>query len=292
MEFAQACGGLGVRPITGAELTVSTPRRRRSPPASRQLPAGLLPPHAAGREPRRLPQPLPAAHRGAPAARAKGRDARPPPPAVALDASSSGAREGLVCLSGCARDGALAGRWERGDARAAPRRSGGGWWRPSGASASGSSCSGRYWRRDRARNRWLAELAERLGVRCVATGQRPLARPLAGRAPGRARRRAAARDARRVRAAAARQRGRGARAAAAMAARFADHPRRRRRERRAGRAAASSTSRATSATATRAPRTRRRPHAGRDLPRAARAPLRGDRRAPRGRAAARRRAAR
>src|SRR5262249_25045694 len=27
-----------------------------------------------------------------------------------------------------------------------------------------------FWRRDRARNRWLAELAERVGVPCVATG--------------------------------------------------------------------------------------------------------------------------
>jgi error-prone DNA polymerase len=77
--------------------------------------------------------------------------------------------EGLVCLSGCARDGAVAGAFERGD------------------TASGERVARRlleifgrdrfrielqrpYWRRDRARNRWLALLAERLGVGCVATG--------------------------------------------------------------------------------------------------------------------------
>src|SRR5690606_21658442 len=77
--------------------------------------------------------------------------------------------EGLVCLSGCAGSGVVAGAWERGE----PAR---------GAAAARRllAAFGRdrfrvelqrpYWRRDRARNRWLAALAERLGVPCVATG--------------------------------------------------------------------------------------------------------------------------
>jgi error-prone DNA polymerase len=84
--------------------------------------------------------------------------------------------EGLVCLSGCPRDGALAGRFERAGGR------------PRAADAVVAEALGRrlvsafgrerfrvelqrpFWRRDRARNRWLADLAERLGVGCVATG--------------------------------------------------------------------------------------------------------------------------
>jgi error-prone DNA polymerase len=77
--------------------------------------------------------------------------------------------EGLVCLSGCAGAGILAAAWERGDAAA-------------GAETARRllSAFGRdrfrvelqrpFWRRDRSRNRWLAGLAERLGVPAVATG--------------------------------------------------------------------------------------------------------------------------
>jgi error-prone DNA polymerase len=77
--------------------------------------------------------------------------------------------EGLVCLSGCAGDGAVAGTWARGD--------------PAGAAALAErllAAFGRerfrvelqrpYWRHDRARNNWLASLAERLRVPAVATG--------------------------------------------------------------------------------------------------------------------------
>ena len=84
--------------------------------------------------------------------------------------------EGLVCLSGCAREGALAAHFER---------SGG---RPGAAGTAAAMAVGRrlvaafgrerfrvelqrpFWRCDRARNRWLAGLAERLGTKCVATG--------------------------------------------------------------------------------------------------------------------------
>ena len=77
--------------------------------------------------------------------------------------------EGLICLTGCARDGVLAGRWERGE-------------RPRAAALGAEllEAFGRerlrvelqrpYERGDRARNRWLAGLAGRLGVPCAATG--------------------------------------------------------------------------------------------------------------------------
>ena len=77
--------------------------------------------------------------------------------------------EGLVCLSGCAGDGAVAGTWEHGD--------------PAGAETLARRLLGAFgrdrfrielqrplWRRDRSRNRWLASLAERLGVPVTATG--------------------------------------------------------------------------------------------------------------------------
>ncbi|HUC07136.1 MAG TPA: DNA polymerase III subunit alpha, partial [Solirubrobacterales bacterium] len=89
-------------------------------------------------------------------------------PSVTLEQVEEHA-EGLVCLSGCAGAGALSAAWERGDA------------------ATGASTARRllgafgrdrfrielqrpFWRRDRSRNRWLAGLAERLGIATVATG--------------------------------------------------------------------------------------------------------------------------
>ena len=50
------------------------------------------------------------------------------------------------------------------------RRWAGGCWRPSAATASGSSCSGPTGAATATRNRWLANLAGRLGVPTVATG--------------------------------------------------------------------------------------------------------------------------
>ncbi|HEX8689067.1 MAG TPA: DNA polymerase III subunit alpha, partial [Solirubrobacterales bacterium] len=77
--------------------------------------------------------------------------------------------EGLVCLSGCAGEGAVAGAWERGDsaggAALAKRLLG-----AFGRDRFRVELQRPYWRHDRARNRWLARLAERLGVPCVATG--------------------------------------------------------------------------------------------------------------------------
>jgi error-prone DNA polymerase len=77
--------------------------------------------------------------------------------------------EGLVCLSGCARDGALAGAFERGDT-ALGEKLGRRLLAAFGRDRFRVELQRPYWRRDRARNRWLALLAERLGVHTVATG--------------------------------------------------------------------------------------------------------------------------
>ena len=89
---------------------------------------------------------------------------RPLPPSLSLDSLTERA-DGLVCLSGCARDGALAAHFER---------TGG---RPGAAGAAAAMETGQrlvgafgrerfrvelqrpFWRHDRARNRWLAGLA-------------------------------------------------------------------------------------------------------------------------------------
>ena len=154
MEFAQACTGLGVRPILGAELTVTD--------AAERFHLTLLVESAAGWH--NLCRLLTEAHAGT-----RPRPDRDPlPPALALD-SLLERGEGLVCLSGCAGAGALAGAWERGDRRRAEqlgRRLA----RAFGPERFRVELQRPLWRRDRARNRWLAELAGRLGVACVATG--------------------------------------------------------------------------------------------------------------------------
>ena len=116
MEFAHACEGVGVRPIAGAELTVDA--------AADAAPG---PPHPVGRG----REAASATSAGcSPRAHAHTRDGAPARSARHCRRSLSIARssahaEGLVCLSGCARDGPLAGAWERGDpagAAAAARR--------------------------------------------------------------------------------------------------------------------------------------------------------------------------
>jgi error-prone DNA polymerase len=182
MEFAHACAGLGVRAIAGAELTVAT----GAPGGDAALPAGgagpslahitLLVEDATGW--RNLCRLLSAAHshtrenplRCSLSRNGRGKEQRSGPgrPRVDLEAVEAHA-EGLVCLSGCAGEGAVAGAWARGEPAA-------------GATLAKRllAAFGRerfrvelqrpYWRRDRARNRWLAGLAERLGVPAVATG--------------------------------------------------------------------------------------------------------------------------
>jgi error-prone DNA polymerase len=151
MEFALACRGAGVRPITGAELTLEGGAHLT-----------LLVEEQAGY--RNLCRLLTAAH----SRTRDGAQRSAGQPSVALERVEEHA-EGLLCLSGCAGEGAVAGAW---------RAAGG----SPGAELARRllAAFGRdrfrvelqrpFWRHDRARNRWLAGLASRLGVPCVATG--------------------------------------------------------------------------------------------------------------------------
>src|SRR5204862_4052925 len=151
MEFAVAAGTLGVRPITGAELTLDDGHH-----------VTLLCEDAVGY--RNLCKLITKAH-------VHTRDRRPGPPEqpqVPLSEVEERAA-GLVCLSGCARDGAVAGRVERGEHAAAidvARRL----LRAFGPERFGIELQRPFARHDRRRNRLLAQLAERIGVPCVATG--------------------------------------------------------------------------------------------------------------------------
>src|SRR3954447_1990052 len=150
MEFAQAAKPLGLRTITGAEVTLDDGSHLT-----------LLCETSDGY--RNLCRLITRAHEGT-----RVRPAEPTPPIVSLEDVERYA-EGLVCLSGCARDGALAARVERREhaaASAVGRRL---------LSAFGPDrfrveLQRPFARHDRRRNRLLAELAERLGVPCVATG--------------------------------------------------------------------------------------------------------------------------
>jgi len=150
VELAHACKGLGIHGITGAELTVEDGSHLT-----------LLVEDRRGY--RNLCHLITRAHAGT---RERPRD--PAPPAVALEEVERHAG-GLVCLSGCAREGLLAARVERGDDTGAERLG------RRLAAAFGRErfrveLQRPFWRRDRARNRALAQLAERLGTSCVATG--------------------------------------------------------------------------------------------------------------------------
>ena len=137
MEFAQAAKGLGVKAIHGAEVDLDDGRHLT-----------LLVDTQEGW--RSLCRILTRAH-------AHARDHGEPPPAVPLEALEEHAA-GLVCLSGCARHGVhdeptlrrLLAAFGRENLHVELQRP--------------------FQRDDRARNRRLAGLAERLGVAAVATG--------------------------------------------------------------------------------------------------------------------------
>jgi error-prone DNA polymerase len=156
MEFAHACDGLGVRAITGAELTVALPKgaERAHLTLLVETPAGY----------RNLCRLLTAAHSHTRDNTQRSAEQ----PWVGLAAVLEHA-EGLVCLTGCAREGVLAGRWERGD-RASAGRLGQELLAGFGPACLRVELQRPYERHDRARNRWLSGLAGRLGVPCVATG--------------------------------------------------------------------------------------------------------------------------
>jgi error-prone DNA polymerase len=139
MEFAHAARGLGLRPIHGAELSLTGGRHLT-----------LL--VAAERGWRNLCRLLTLAH-----AHTRERPRDPIPPAISLEAVCAHA-EGLVCLTGCAQHGVHdeAGVRRLRDAFG-PERLRVELQRP-------------FLATDRARNGALAALATRLGLRCVATG--------------------------------------------------------------------------------------------------------------------------
>jgi len=161
MEFVgackeiEACGEGKIRAITGAEVTVGLADAQHAH-------LTLLVEDASGY--RNLCRLLTAAH-----ARTRETPQRSAgQPSVSVEQLEEHAG-GLVCLSGCAGSGMLAADLERGDVAA-------------GADTARRllDAFGRdrfrvelqrpFWRRDRARNKWLAGLAERLGVPAVATG--------------------------------------------------------------------------------------------------------------------------
>jgi error-prone DNA polymerase len=152
-ELAESCRDLALRPITGAELTIGP---------EPYVHLTLLVEDVSGY--RNLCRLLTAAHshtRDNP-----GRSAGQP--WATLEQVEEHA-EGLVCLSGCARDGALAGAWERRDT-ARGERFGRRLLGAFGPERFRVELQRPYWRHDRARNRWLTLLASRLGVPSVATG--------------------------------------------------------------------------------------------------------------------------
>jgi error-prone DNA polymerase len=159
IEFAHACRGLGVRPITGAELTVALDDSEAD---GRLVHLTLLVEDATGY--RNLCRLLTAAH-----SHTRDNTGRAAAQPWATLAQVEEHAAGLVCLSGCARDGALAGAWERRDT-ARGERLGRRLLAAFGRERFRVELQRPYWRHDRARNRWLAALAERLGVPCVATG--------------------------------------------------------------------------------------------------------------------------
>ncbi len=138
MEFAQACKGLGVKAITGTELTLNDGAHLTLLAADRTGYSNLC----------RL---LTAAH-----AHTRANPRERTPPHATLEQVEQHA-DGLLCLSGCARDGAAERHGPRLLAAFGRERFRVELQRP-------------FWRRDRARNRMLAQLAERLRVPCVATG--------------------------------------------------------------------------------------------------------------------------
>src|SRR6201987_1761499 len=145
LEFAHAAKPLGVRPITGAEVTLSDASH-----------VTLLVESARGYS--NLCRLLTAAH-----AHTRDTTNREPVPPRLDQALLEDLNEGLVCLSGCARDG-LAVR----DPNAAARLA-----RAFGRDRFYVELQRPFERGDARRNAALRDLAETLGVQTVATGDVP-----------------------------------------------------------------------------------------------------------------------
>jgi error-prone DNA polymerase len=170
MEMAQALKPFGIRPITGAELTLDDgthltllcETREGYTNLCRLLTAAHWHTRRWARE--GWSEPVAQVVEG----RRPGQDPLDHDPFITLDDLERHS-DGLVCLSGCARDGAVASRIEAGDhpAAAAVARS---LLARFGPERFRIELQRPFWRHDRRRNRLLSELAERLGVPCVATG--------------------------------------------------------------------------------------------------------------------------
>src|SRR3954465_5507491 len=154
-EPPQAPKPLGIKPITGAEMTLDDGHHLT-----------LLCENAAGYH--NLCRLITEAHRGTREWSPSGTPKPSTQPTVSLEHVERYA-EGLVCLSGCAREGAVGGRGERGDhagAAAVARRL----LKAFGPERFRIELQRPFARNDRRRNRHLAQLAERLGAASVATG--------------------------------------------------------------------------------------------------------------------------
>ncbi|MBA3376093.1 MAG: error-prone DNA polymerase [Actinobacteria bacterium] len=164
LEFAHAAKAFGVRPITGAEVTLSgAPKQDESGGAGfGDAGAGSDDSHVtllveSKRGYGNLCRLLTAAHAGT---RRPGKEGREPlPPSVSLETVAE-LSEGLVCLSGCARRGLSST-----DPNAAARLS-----RAFGRERFFVELQRPYERGDTRRNAALRDLAEHLGVETVATG--------------------------------------------------------------------------------------------------------------------------
>ena len=170
MEMAQALKPLGIRHITGAEvtlddgshLTLLCETREGYTNLCRLLTASHWHTRRWARE--GWSDPTAQVSEG----RRPGQDPLDEEPFVSLEEVERNAA-GLVCLSGCARDGAVASRLEAGDhpgAATVARRL----LRIFGPDRFRMELQRPFWRHDRRRNRLLAGLAERLEIPCVATG--------------------------------------------------------------------------------------------------------------------------
>ena len=150
MEFAHACKGAGVKPISGCEMTV-----RAADGAAGHL--TLLAATAKGWS--NLCRAVTEAHEAPDLTGG---------PSIELSRLADLA-EGMICLSGCAREGLLCRSWHADGGRAAKQRA---------LDLLEAFGRDRFWieiqrpfhRDDRARNRWLSALAAQVGVGCVATG--------------------------------------------------------------------------------------------------------------------------
>ncbi|HEU4977875.1 MAG TPA: error-prone DNA polymerase [Solirubrobacteraceae bacterium] len=149
MEFAQACRGLGLRAIHGSEVTLVDPS---DPPGAPPRHLTLLVRDATGWA--NLCRLLTRAH--AHTRDSPGRRVLHDPHVSLADVEAHA--EGLVCLSGCARQGVRDEPTLRRLLRAFGRE------------RLRIELQRPFLRHDRALNRGLSAMAERLGVRCVATG--------------------------------------------------------------------------------------------------------------------------